>query len=394
MKDERKRRRKVELPLIKTLLDVDSSAVFTPVHQESLDMDCKYVYDMATQGEEFLATSSDEWWLKVYGLRNEDSTSSFDRESISETSDDAVIPNNTRKALWRTSPRDPGIDPMGNVTFLAPDVLGLVQLQTSPATVSTWNLRSGQFLESIIFRGAYAFQTMCKITDTKFLLGDADGHLFSFEHEGGFKLRETGRIWRAHAYYISSLTFHNGTILTTSGDWSARLWNAETKKRLAVLYHDGKVFSGAMSDQYIVTSSEYDQSDWQKRELRIFRNSEGYPLAKILRAREAMVAPTFLDDGRVLCILRGHMDEDYDHLVRDTLVVVDFENERMLARLKVGCRTIAKYKVLSDGRLVAIGHGGCRGVITTLPRGLGRLISPKTSEKQSKIGRRRMCTLM
>ncbi len=393
MKDEYKRRHKLERPLIRTLPDVDSSHVFTPVHQECLDTDCKNVFDIDTQGQEFIVTSSDEWWLEVYGHCNEDSTS-FDVDSVSEVSDNAVIPSKSRKALWRAVRRDPELDVLGKVTFLAPDVLGFLRPETIPAAVATWNVRTGRYLESVAFHGDYFCQTMCKISNTEFVVGGALGHLFSFEHECGRNLRGTGRVWKAHTQIISNISVHNGIILTTSMDCTARLWDAETKKRVAVLYHDYEVLSGAISDQYIVTCSRYSESTWEKSELRIYRNCEGYPLTKILRSSEGIFAPTLLEDGRVLCIVRGQMDEDDRPVVRNTLLVVDIENERMLAQLKVGCRTILRYEVLSDGRLVAIGSGGCRGVIATLPRELARLISPKTTDKQSKIRRRRMCTLM
>ncbi len=147
-----------------------------------------------------------------------------------------------------------------------------------------------------------------------------------------------------------------------------RLWDAKTKKRLAVLYHDERVFSGAISDDYIITCSRYGRPFWANSELRIYRNSEGYPLVKILRTREGVCYLRLLDGGRVLCILAGRRDEDGRPLVRHTLAVIDFENELMLTRLKLGCRSIVWYEVLSDGRLLAIGNGGCHGVIATLPR--------------------------
>ncbi len=54
---------------------------------------------MSTQGQEFVATCSDEWWLEVYGLCKKERTVSLDRDSVSERSDDTVIPSKTRKAL-------------------------------------------------------------------------------------------------------------------------------------------------------------------------------------------------------------------------------------------------------------------------------------------------------
>ena len=384
----------MERPLIRTLPDVDSTQVFTPVHQESLDMDCGFGFFISTQGQEYVATSCNAWWIQVYGLCNEDSVASLDLDAVSEISDDTVIPNKTRKALWHAVPRDPELSLLGNIIFLAPDVLGLVEPETTPAAVSTWNLRSGERLESVAVRGDGVFQTMCKISNTEFLVGGTRGHLFSFEHDGGHNLRETRRIWKAHGHYITTITFHDGTIVTTSADWTARLWDAETNKQLAVLYHDERVLCGAISDQYIVTCSRYGPSDWEKSELRIYRNSEGYPLTKILRTQEGLLKPTLLDGNRILCILAGHRDENYRPLVRNTLVVVDFENELILARLKVGCRAIVWYEVLSDGRLVAVGHGGCRGIIATLPRELIRLIRLKKTKKVSESEKRRMCTLV
>ncbi len=384
----------MERALVRTLPDVDSSDVFTPVHQESLDMDCGSGVFVNTQEQEFIVTCSDEWWLEVYGLCEENSSPSLDLDSVSEISDGAVIPKKTRNALWRALHRDPEQFLFGNLTFLAPDVIGLVQLETAPSGASTWDVRSGQLLESIALRGELYYRSMCKISNTEFVVGCTEGHLFSFEHEGGCSLRETGRIWKAHTQIITDISFHNDIIVTTSTDRTARLWDAKTKKRLAVLYHDSIVLSGAISDQYIITCSRYGQSRYEESELRIYCNSEGYPLMKILRIREGIFTPTLLDGGLVLCILTTHKDENGEPLVRDTLLIVDFENELVLARLKVGCRGIVRYDVLSDGRLVVIGHGGCRGVIATLPRDLARLISPNTTEKQSKIGRRRMCTLI
>ncbi len=384
----------MERPLIRTLPDVALSDAYTPVHQEFLDTDCDGIVNITTQGQEFIATSSDEWWLEVYGLSDENNTASFLLDSVSEISDDAVLPKEARKALWRAVPRDPDVSLLGRITFLAPDVIGLVQLENRPAAVSTWNVRSGQYLGNIVLRGEYRYQTMCKISDTEFVVGGEHGHLFCFEHEGGRRLRETQCIWKAHTDCIWSISLHNGMIVTTSLDWTARLWDAETKKRIAVLYHDGDVLGVEISDQYIVTCSRYSQSTWEKSELRVYRNSEGYPLAKILRAHKGMFAPTLLDGGRVLCVLRDTRDEDGRSIFRDTLLIVDFENELVLAQLKVGCRGIIRYNVLPDGRLVAIGRQGCPGVIATLPRELTRLINPKLTEKQSKTGRRRMCTLM
>ncbi len=81
---------------------MNSSDVFTAVHQESLHTDSKDIFNITTQGhelfmwryihDEYIATSSDEWWLEVYGLANGTSTASLDADSMSEVSDDAVIP--------------------------------------------------------------------------------------------------------------------------------------------------------------------------------------------------------------------------------------------------------------------------------------------------------------
>ncbi len=278
--------------------------------------------------------------------------------------------------------------------FIAPDVLALVRVEAAPATVSTWNVRSGQFLETVLLHGRFSYQIMCKITNTEFVLGGDHGHLFSFEHEGGRNLRETKGIWKAHGSIIWTISFLGGTIVTTSVDATARLWAAETKRRLAILYHNYEVLSSAISDEYIVTCSRYSKCTWEKSELRIYRNSEGYPVMKILQTPEGLFTPTLLDGGRVLCIRRGYRDENTQCPVRYTLVVVDFENETMLAQLKVGCRGIVKNQVLSDGRLVAMGYGGCCGVIATLPRELARLICPKAMEDHSKLRRQRMCRLM
>ncbi len=117
-------------------------------------------------------------------------------------------------------------------------------------------------------------------------------------------------------------------MVTTAEDWTPRLWDTNTKKRLAVLYHDHDVLSSAISDNYIVTVSQYSQAYYGMSDIRICRNSEGYQLVKVLRARERIVYSLMLDKDRILCQTRGADDEYLRPLVHNSLVVVDIATER------------------------------------------------------------------
>ncbi len=393
MKDEYKRRRKAERGSIRTLSCADASAVFTPVHQESLCTSRECFWGVSAQGNELMATVSKEYGLEVYTLNNDDDNTLLDRDSMSEISDDALVPNARKRALFRTGRSGVVSDDFGSAIFVAQNVIGYVE-RHKPGVLSTWFVPSGQCLESVTFQDIRFSPNICKINDTEFAVSSEEGHLCIFAHVEGSNLHEAVRIWKAHSKLIRSVSFHKDTILTTSNDWSARLWNVKTKKRLAVLNHDQEVPRGSISDQYIVTCSHYGNYEWDRGELRIYGNKEGYPLVKILRAHLQIFQPILLDDARVLCIMRGAYDENGSPVVRNSLAVVDIENECVLAQLKVACRVIYCYHLLPDGRLVVSGTGGCRGIIATPPTQLRKLIVPTSARPQMKTRNPAMCVLI
>ncbi len=387
MKDDYKRRRKAERALIKRLPDVDPSLVYTSTHQEYLQVQFTHSASISAQGNEFLAMSSDSEWLRIFELCDGDTVFPFDTSSVSEMSkfsDERLIPKRWRiPASHRVNEKE--MDCMG-VEFIAPDIIGFMDVDE--LEMSTWNVRSGTCLDSKPFGGILLGPHMCIISDNEFAVGSGEGHVCIYRHEEGCNLEETGRIWKAHNRRIASLACRDDILVTTSDEWSARVWSLKSRKCLAVLNHDEMVFHTAISHQYIVTCAQPGEPTEEFGELRLYRNGEGYPLLKILHAREQIIRPVILDDNRIVFILRDDVDENRRPVTRNSILVFDIESDRMLAALKVGCRYIYKYMVLTDGRIVAIGFGSCRGVIATFPRHVRKLIIPKCSSK------RRMCSLM
>ncbi len=141
-----------------------------------------------------------------------------------------------------------------------------------------------------------------------------------------------------------------------------------------------------------MTCSHYN--NYEYGELRVYRNDDGYPLLKFFRSTEQFDKPLMLEHDRILCIMRGPKDENELPVDYNTIGIVDIVGGRVLARLKVGCRLLMDQTVLPDGRIIAVGRGGCRGVIATPPRRFRALVKLKTAEKQCEKESRGMCSLL
>ena len=388
MKDDYKRIRKAEQHLISTVPNVDSNLEFGPIHQESLDTEPDCAMDVTVQGNEFIVVVTTKWCLQVYVLDKTTGTKELNTDSISEMSDDELLPAHFRTPLWSAVPRPDGdyYETLSNCTFIAPDIIGC----SIQANVSTWYVRSGEQLDSITVRGNVYFDSaICKINDTEFVIGTMEGHIFVFTHNRGSNLRETKRIRKAHYDRILTLAIHKNMIVSASFDWSARVWDATSKTRLGILKHGGRVVGVALSGEYIVTCT---RSESETQELRFFRNENEYALVKILHVHNQLSNPTVLNAELILFRFSPPIDEEPDS--RDHLCILDFERGVMLAQLKFGCRYINDYEVLPDGRIIAVGVKGCSGVIAKFPRRVRKLIAWKSAGNASGDTRRRMCVLV
>ncbi len=190
MKDEYRRRRKAEHRLIKTLEEADSNGALTPVHREYLEVDRPNFVNVSAQGNEYVATTTSNWWIRVYALEKKDNIVPFDPFLISEKMEKALLPNRTRKPAWFSAPHCTR-DDRDSVQFIALDVIGCVKLEI-PGYVSTWCVASGQCLESIVLRGVRFDSGVCRISETEFVVGSEEGHLCFLSHEKGCNLREQG----------------------------------------------------------------------------------------------------------------------------------------------------------------------------------------------------------
>ncbi len=393
MKDEHKRRRKAEQSFVRRLAYGEPRVFLTPRHQECLGAEGKIISSVHTQGGEFVATASTEWWIQVCVLDDLDRHTEYDADSNSTVSDDVFVPGRRGNVLWSACPHEEMQWIFGSVVFIAPDVVACVEADIL-GRISTWYVRTGQHVESVTLRGVHLDKAMCKISATEFVVGSDEGHLCVLSHERGRNLREAWRVWKAHTSVILSLTCHENRIVSTSEDCTARLWDVDSRKRLAILKHDSHLNSAAISDKYIMTCSKKGALQSTQGELRIYCNKEGFPLAKILRAPDQIDRPTILDDDCVLCIVRGEYDDMGRPLDRNSLALVDIASERMLMEMKVGIRCIVDYSVLPDARLVMVGWNGCRAVVVTPPRRLRNAILVRDKNKQWRSGSQGMCALM
>ena len=387
MKDGYRRRQKAEREYIRKIPEIDPKVKFIPIHQKCMDANYRYLVSAHSQGNNFILTSTSEMGLEMYEV-DDGLSESMDEDSMSESSkfsDRRLIPNQRIKPFW--------FPPMF-MRFVTSNIV--VGVSTGVNALVTYSVEPGhqlsECIECVTVRDIILETLICKLNDREFAVGGIDSQLCIFEHEDGRNLREVKRIWRTHTKPMSSITAHNDIIVTTSLDWTARVWNAKTRNRMAILYHDQEVNYAAISDKYIVTSSRYGKSFWENGELRIYHNNDEFSLVRILRDREQIGRPIFVDDARILFRITG--DSHDFPIQRHSILIFCIETESILAQIKVGCRTIFGYSVLSDGRLVAVGTNGCRGVIATLPRQVRKLIKLDHSANKLKVQRRRMCTIM
>ena len=391
MKDEYKRRRDAERHLIKTLPDGDPNIILKPIRQELIGADCNEVTNVCTQGNEFIVTSTDKWWVEVYILESKPSKLPLNTDSISEISDDELVPQHeTRKSVWCAIPRKTTAQ-YGDVTFVAPDLVGFV-VPGTPASVCTFYVRTGECVSNVSIPGAHFQLYVTKICDTEFVVASNNGNLYFFSHERGNNLQATSRIWKAHVSSILSVLYHKGIVVSASTDWTVRLWDLKSKKRVAILSHDQEVEDVAISDDFIVTCSRYGRTILKKGEVRIYKNSDGYQLLKILRHTHFMGSVKIVDNKRVICRRFAFRNHEFAMLESDFIMVIDIERECEVVLLKVGSRHMNARAILADGRLVVVGGGGCRAVIATFPRRVRELICDKGIRGGPE--RRILCSLM
>ena len=392
MKDDYKRRRVAERQLIKTLPNVDPNDMSRPMRQELIDVNSNQVMDVSAQDNEFIVTIRNEWWIETYVIDEKSRDSMVSTDSLSEVSDDELVPqSHIGKSLWCAMPREIGCGKYGALTFVSTDIIGCI-IPDSPASVCTFYVRTGELLAKVTVPGEHYLMCASKISDSKFVVGSDNGNLYFFSHDRGRNLKETSRIWKAHMLAIWELSCHKDIVVSVSADWTARLWDAESKERLAVLYHDQAVEDVAITDDYIVTCSRYSRVPFKKGEMRIYKNSGGYELLKILRHTHFMGIVKLVDNKRVVCQHFGLRNDDNEKIERDLIMVIDIDRECVVAQLKIRCRIIHDYTILADGRLLAVGTGGCRGVIATFPHRVRELICDKDTKRV--LNRRIPCSLV
>ena len=391
MKDGYKRRREAERHLIKTLPDVDPNVIFTPTRQELIDVGCQ-VMDARAQGNEFIVTMNKEWWIEAYEISKNSRSPCVDIDLLSEVSDDKLVPQSQLgKSLWCAMPRAIDCAKYGDLTFAAPDIVVCI-IPDTPPLVCTFYARTGELLAKVNVSEMCSLTSVSKISDNEFVVGSENGNLYFFAHDEGRNLKETARVRKAHMDAIWSLSYYKDVVVSASADWTAQLWATQTKKRIAILHHDQAVEDVAIVSEYIVTCSRYSRMLFRKGEVRIYKNGDGYALLKILRHTHSVGNVKIVNHNHIVCQHFGPWTDNNEKIERDLIMVIDIERGCIVAQLKVGCRVIYDYTVLVDGRLVAVGSGGCRGVIATFPRRVRELICETVTKRA--LGWQIPCSLM
>ena len=371
MKDDYKRRREAERHLTKTLPDVDPNVVFTPTRQELIDVRT-LVTEARAHGNEFIVTINDEWRIEAYEISEKSRSSVVTINSLADVNDDELVPQSQiGKSLWCAMPRKMGRGNYGHLTFATPNVVVCIVPDTPPL-VCAFCARTGERLAKVRVLGIQPLTSVSKISDNEFVVGRENGNLYFFSHDQGRNLKQTARIWKAHMGSIWSLSYREDKVASASEDWTARVWCTESKKCVAVLYHDRQVEDVAIANEYIVTCSHYSPMHFEKGEVRIYNNNDGYALLKILRHTHSVGSVQIVNRNLIVCQQFGPWSDEHEKIERDLILVIDIERERVVAQLKGYCRVIFDYTILVDGRIVAVGSGGV--VITTFPRRVRELI--------------------
>lgn len=126
-------------------------------------------------------------------------------------------------------------------------------------TLRLWNRQTGETLREIATGARQIFCVAFSPDGRELIVGtnDAPGYIQSYDPRTGQRLP---RVLNGHTDAVLSVTFSaDGThLLTTSYDYSARLWNLATGESQVLRGHDWWVWSGAFSPngQHIVTASQ------------------------------------------------------------------------------------------------------------------------------------------
>lgn len=98
--------------------------------------------------------------------------------------------------------------------------------------------RSGECFEKVKLRGVELNTVMNKISYTEFIADSLEGHLCILCHQRGSNLQETAHFLQTRFLRTDFVLFHENKIVQMSTEFSTCFWDTETRRRLAVLYHD------------------------------------------------------------------------------------------------------------------------------------------------------------
>ncbi len=386
MKDEHRRRRKLEAQISVQLPDVDASVTLGPIKQVQLAEGGNSVMGRVdVQPNDFIVTSNSQWGISLYSTHARDDVPLDD--SNSSDSDDCLAPTTIRFPVSTNIPPEP--DSLNHPKFIARDVIVCTE---ECGRVSTWCARANVCLDSVTVERARFGWAMCVVSDTEFVVGEMEGHVCFFTHKHGSQLKHVKRIWKAHHKCVTSLVRHENYLVSTSSDGTARVWDMPNMRNLHTFYHDGPVFYCIATASYLLTCSESARDEYEKRnELRLFRNdSRTFPLVKLFWAGENLYLPKFINSNLVM-FWRKCLSDGNDH---DFLFFFEIDTQSVLAQFKVHCRCVYDYAFLDHARMVVCGDQGSRGVIATLPRSLQRLVARESAKKSTTRANRRFCTIV
>lgn len=232
--------------------------------------------------------------------------------------------------------------------------------------ISTWGSGAGERLGSLVTGDGQNIRCITSQDSSNFIAGTQDGSILLFAHSDGREIMETGRATAAHESCIACLASTKRTLYSASYDRTVTAWDIVTLQRIDVLRNSSSaIFCVDASEAFLVTGS-YGKS------IRVYSISgKQYDLVGTYGS---------IHSGPVCSVTLLGKDFILSSSADETICITELQSGFILARIRIPFSPITA-SVISDGRLLATGHGGNAYVITP-PSTVSGLLQVYATSKQ------------
>jgi WD domain, G-beta repeat len=217
--------------------------------------------------------------------------------------------------------------------------------------VLTWRASTGEKLgRLVVARSIEIIYCLAAQGRGRFVVGVKDGSFVFCTHEEGHQVKEFFRMDGVDWYRVYDLATHGLRLVSAHWNSTARVWDTDSKKAVAVLEgHQDLVSRVCVNDEYIVTAS-FDTT------LRVYSSVDFQCLRSMRDVHTARVRS--LNFLHCDLVLSSGMDRN--------VCVTDVSTGIVLARIEIPF-AVYSVAVLQDGRLVVSGMDR-RAAVVTCPR--------------------------